>query len=275
MPQTVDLHSHTHYSDGAHAPGELVRRARAAGIDVLAITDHDSVDAWDEAVEEGRRAGVELIAGVELSATLGRKDVHILGYMFDPHNREFRDILSLLKRERRMRAERIVEKLHDMKLPLPFESVLAYAGLGAIGRPHIAAALVDNGYTSTYAEAFVTLIGDSCPAFEPKYRIAPEHAVEIIANAGGVSILAHPGWSLTEDELLQLIRAGIDGIETVHPAHDEARTAYYRGIASTYFLLETGGSDFHGGKRDDDANFGNVTVTSAVVDAMKLRLFIQ
>ncbi len=275
MAKTVDLHSHTHYSDGAHAPAELVRRAHAAGIDVLSITDHDSVDAWDEAVEAGRSVGMEIVPGVELSATLGRKDVHILGYMFDPHNREFRDILTLLKRERRLRAERIVEKLHTLKLPLSFDSVLAYAGFGAIGRPHIAAALVDNGYTTTYAEAFVTLIGDSCPAFEPKYRIAPEHAVEMIANAGGVSILAHPGWSLTEDELLQLIRAGIDGIEVVHPAHDESRRAYYRGITSTYFLLETGGSDFHGGKRDDDANLGTYTVTNAAVDAMKRRLFIQ
>ena len=212
---------------------------------------------------------------MELSATLGRKDIHILGYMIDTTNRRLLDTLDLFKKERINRAERIVEKLNRLELPLRFDTVLERAGHGAIGRPHIAAALVDEGLTANYSAAFEQYIGDEGPAFEPKYRISPEDAVEIIANAGGLSILAHPGSYINENELLLLIRAGIDGIETIHPAHDESRTRYYRGITSTYFLLESGGSDFHGGKRNDYINFGSYTVSGALVQAMKRRLFIQ
>jgi 3',5'-nucleoside bisphosphate phosphatase len=275
MAKKVDLHTHTYYSDGALSPRELVMRAREVGISAISVTDHDSIDAWEESVEAGHEAGVDVISGVELSATLGTKDIHILGYMFDPTNKALQNTLNLFKSERRVRAERIVEKLNDLDLPISFESVLERAGHGAIGRPHIAAALVDQGFTSNYTEAFISYIGDSGPAYEPKYRISPEDAVQIIASAGGISILAHPGWYISEDELLQLIRAGLDGIETVHPAHDAARSAYYRGIASAYFLLESGGSDFHGGKRDDYANFGVFTVPQEILDAMKRRLFIQ
>ncbi len=275
MSDKVDLHTHTHYSDGVLSPRELVMRAAEMGIGLLSITDHDSIDALEEAVEAGREFHVDVIPGVELSATLGNKDIHILGYLFDPKNPYLRQTLDLFKRERFSRAARIVKKLNQLDLPLSFDTVLERAGHGAIGRPHIAEALVEEGLTDTYSQAFETLIGDSGPAFEPKYRISPEDAVDIIANAGGVSILAHPGWYITEDELVQLIRAGLDGIETVHPAHDDVRRRFYSGIASTYFLLESGGSDFHGGRRNDYQNFGSFTISQDYVLAMKRRLFIQ
>jgi predicted metal-dependent phosphoesterase TrpH len=275
MANKVDLHTHTYYSDGALSPRELILRASEVGISHLSITDHDSIDGLEEAIHAGSEVGIEIIPGVELSATLGSKDVHILGYLFDPSNKALRKTLDLFRRERFGRAARIVKKLNQLDMPLSFESVLERAGHGAIGRPHIATALVEEGLTNTYSEAFESYIGDSGPAFEPKYRIAPEDAVDIIANAGGISILAHPGWYVTEDELVMLIRAGLDGIETVHPAHDKDRQRYYRGIASAYFLLESGGSDFHGGKRNDYINFGTYTVSQDVVQAMKRRLFIQ
>jgi len=275
MAVKVDLHTHTYYSDGALSPTELILRAKELGIGILSITDHDSIDAFPQALTAGEDAGIEIIPGVELSATLGTKDVHILGYMFDPTDKTLRDILDMFKRERMARAERIVEKLNRLDLPLRISTVLERAGRGAIGRPHIAAAMLDEGLTENYSEAFESYIGDRGPAYEPKYMISPEDAVEIIANAGGLSILAHPGWYITEDELLLLIRAGLDGIETVHPAHDENRSRYYRGIVSTYFLLEGGGSDFHGGNRNDYVNFGAYTVSEEIVSAMKRRLFIQ
>ncbi|MDX9759031.1 MAG: PHP domain-containing protein [Bacteroidota bacterium] len=275
MAGKVDLHTHTYFSDGALSPRELVMRAHEVGISILSVTDHDNIDGLESADAVAKDFGIEVVPGVELSSTLGTKDVHILGYLFDPSNKHLRETLEFLKKERFIRAERIVRKLNNLDLPLDFDLVVERAGYGAVGRPHIAAAMLDEGLTSEYAEAFEQYIGDSCPAFEPKYRISPEDAVDIIANAGGVSIVAHPGWYISESDLSYLIRAGIDGIEVVHPAHDQNRVRYYRGIASTYFLLESGGSDFHGGKRNDYQNFGTYSVTQDMVDAMKRRLFIQ
>jgi 3',5'-nucleoside bisphosphate phosphatase len=274
MEHKVDLHTHTYYSDGALSPEELIIRAAELGIDTISITDHDTIDALPEAIEYAREYNITVIPGVELSATLGNKDVHILGYLFDPANQPLKETLKLLKRERMHRAERIVQKLNRMDLPLSFEMVLEQAGTSAIGRPHIAAALLDEGLTTHYSEAFENLIGNSGPAYEPKYHISPENAVEIIANAGGLAFVAHPGGYIDEDELLALIRAGIDGIEVIHPGHTEEKVRFYKSVASSYFLLESGGSDFHGGKREDYANFGSYYMNSNTVEAMKRRLFI-
>ncbi|MDH7514760.1 MAG: PHP domain-containing protein [Bacteroidota bacterium] len=275
MAEKVDLHTHTYFSDGILSPRALVVLAAERGISCLSITDHDSIDGLEEATEAGREYGVEIIPGVELSATLGVKDIHILGYLFDPSNRALRTTLDLFKKERFHRAVRIVRKLNQLNIPLRFDAVLERAGHGAIGRPHIAEALVEEGLTSDYVQAFEHYIGDSGPAYEPKYRISPEDAMAIIADAGGISILAHPGWYVNEEELMQLIRAGLDGIETVHPAHDDGRRRFYRDIASAYFLLESGGSDYHGGRRNDDENFGTCVVGREIPAAMRRRLFIQ
>jgi 3',5'-nucleoside bisphosphate phosphatase len=275
MNHLVDLHTHTHYSDGALSPRDLVALAKNLGMRAMSITDHDNIDGVSEISSVAAEVGVEIIAGVELSATLGAKDIHILGYMFDPDNKNLRAILDLFKKERMIRAEKIVKRLNRFDLPLRFDTVLEYAGHGAVGRPHIAAALVDEGLIETYEKAFDDYIGDSRPAFEPKYKISPADAMEIIANAGGISILAHPGYYINDYDLSDLIRAGLDGIEVVHPAHDAERVKHYRGITSTYFLLESGGSDFHGGKRNDEINFGAYTVGYEIVEAMKRRLFIH
>lgn len=275
LNKKVDLHTHTNHSDGVLRPFELVRRAYESGISVLSITDHDSVDGFAEACDEGDKFGMEIISGVELSATLGEKDIHILGYFFDVEDRTFKNALSLFKRERFFRAERIVRKLQAMDVPLTLDSVLEKAGNASVGRPHIAMALFDEGYTETYFEAFEKYIGDYGPAHEPKYRISPEDAISFIANAGGISILAHPSKYISDDELAELIRAGVDGIEVIHPSHSPDRTKYYRGIVSEYFLLEGGGSDFHGGKRNDDHALGIYTIDIDKIEAMKRRLFIQ
>ncbi len=274
MEQKVDLHTHTYYSDGALSPEELLLRAAELGIASISITDHDTLDGYDAAVATADALDIQLLPGVELSATLGSKDVHILGYLFDPSNSHLRSTLDLLKRERLHRAEKIVRNLNRMDLPISFERVLEQAGPSAIGRPHIAAALLDEGLTSYYGQAFEDFIGERGPAYEPKYHISPVNAVEIIANAGGLAFLAHPGGYIDEDELLTLIRSGIDGIEVVHPGHDDPTMRFYKSVASSYFLLESGGSDFHGGKREDYPNFGAYYVNQSAVEAMKRRLFI-
>ncbi len=275
LNKKADMHTHTLFSDGALSPKELVRRAYVCGISILSITDHDSVDGFAEAVEEGKKLGMEIIPGVELSATLGEKDIHILGYFFDVQDPTFRNALSLFKRERFFRAERIVRKLQAIDLPLTLDSVLERAGNAAVGRPHIAAALFDEGYTASYIEAFERYIGDNGPAYEPKYRISPEDAISFIANAGGISILAHPSKYISDTELAELIRAGLDGIEVIHPSHGPDRIKYYRGIVAEYFLLEGGGSDFHGGKRNDESALGAFTIDVDQIEAMKRRLFIK
>ena len=269
----ADLHLHTHHSDGAHSPYEIVRRARNAGLTTISITDHDNVAAIDEAIAWGRQMGVDVVPGLELSVALGEKDVHLLAYFFDHTNRELLDYLTFFRHERLKRAERIVEKLNKINIPLRMESVLDQAGVGSVGRPHIASALVEEGLIDSYHHAFLKYIGTGAPAYEKKYQLNPEDAVRLVSMAGGLTFLAHPGKYTSEAEVLRLIHAGLDGIEVVHPSHSETQRAHYRKLVEQYFLLECGGSDYHGGKKNDEEVFGAFTVPIFVVDQMRRRLF--
>ncbi|MCX6144551.1 MAG: PHP domain-containing protein [Ignavibacteriales bacterium] len=269
----ADLHTHTTHSDGALSPYDLIQRAHSVGLTVLSITDHDNVGALDEAIEWGKSFDMEVITGLELSVSLGEKDVHILAYFVDRRNQDLLDYLTFFRRERLKRAERIVQKLNTLSIPLRLEAVLEQAGIGSVGRPHVANALLDGGYVGSYHEAFDRYIGTGGPAFEKKYQLSPIDAFKMITAAGGLSFLAHPGKYLNEFDLSQLIKSGLDGIEVVHPAHDEKLMWYYRGLVNQYFLLESGGSDFHGGKKNDDHTLGLYTVPMHVVETMRSRLF--
>lgn len=269
----ADLHLHTVYSDGVFTPQELIQKAAKAGLSVISITDHDNVGAIEEAIECGKSAGVEVIPGVELSIELNEKDVHLLAYFFDYKNKRMLEYLAYFREERLRRAERIVKKLNHINVPLKMDAVLDRAGIGSVGRPHIASALVDNGLIETYNEAFLKYIGTGMPAYEKKYQLSPMEAVKLIATTGGLSFLAHPGKYTSEVELLQLIDAGVDGIEVVHPSHSKSQQEFYRNLVQQYFLLESGGSDFHGGKKNDDEVLGSYTVPLQVVDEMRNRLF--
>lgn len=271
--ERADLHSHTIYSDGALTPEQLVRKAKDVGLTTLAITDHDNVGALNEAGEWGRSLGVDIIPGLELSATLGEKDVHILAYLFDPRNERLLEYLEFFRRERLKRAERIVKKLNQLNIPLTLDAVLEQAGIGSVGRPHIASALVVAGHIGSYHEAFDRFIGVGAPAYEKKYQVSPQEAVRLVAMAGGVSFFAHPGKYTTEADLVQLINVGLDGIEVIHPSHSPTMQQHYRRLANQYFLLESGGSDFHGGRKSDDSSFGAFTVPMRVVDEMRRRCF--
>ncbi len=271
--ERADLHLHSTYSDGALSPYELIQRAKGANLRTISITDHDNVNAIDDAIEIGREFGVEVIPGVELSTNVGEKEVHILGYFVDHKNVTLREHLALFRRERLRRAERIVEKLHNLNVPLKLENVLDRAGNGSVGRPHIATALVEEGLAESYREAFNKYIGYGCPAYEKKYQLSPTEALQLVATAKGLSFLAHPGKYMSDGALLHFIKEGIDGVEIVHPSHGPENIAHYRGIANEYFLLETGGSDFHGGKKNDDEFFGLFTVPADWVENMRRRLF--
>lgn len=269
----ADMHMHTTYSDGIFSPYEVIKKCKQRGLSVISITDHDSVAAFPDAIEYGKEFGVEVIPGVELSALVDDRDVHILGYFLDYTNKRLLEYLEFFRQERVKRAERIVAKLNNINVPLTIESVLNRAGHGAVGRPHIASAMVEEGFIETYHQAFDKFIGNSGPAFEKKFQLTLKDAIQLISSSGGLSFLAHPGRFTTEELLHETIRAGLDGIEVVHPSHQPSLTSYYRGVANEYFLLESGGSDFHGGKKNDDEVLGNFYIDESRVNMMKHRLF--
>lgn len=273
--QRADLHMHTTFSDGALSPNELIQRAKQAGLGIISITDHDNIAGVMDAMEIAEKLEVEVIPGVELSAHLDGREVHILGYFIDVENSSLREFLGLLREERFGRAERIVEKLHSLDVFIRMDKVLEQAGGGSIGRPHIANAIIDAGYAESHQEVFAKYIGYGCPAYVEKFQCSPEEVFSLISQVGGLSFLAHPGNSVPEQTVFRLINVGLDGIETVHPSHSADITNHYKGIVNEYFLLESGGSDFHGGRRNDDAALGQFTIPLTTVDTMRRRLFVQ
>ena len=272
MEGKADLHMHTTHSDGIYSTSELVRRAKEAGLTIISITDHDNVAAVAEAIEVGKRCDIEVIPGVELSVGVGEQEVHLLAYFFDYNNQHLLDHLAFFRIERMKRAERIVEKLNGLNVPLKLGAVLERAGTGSVGRPHIATALFEAGLTDSYHEAFYKYIGYGKPAYEKKYQISPQAAIALIASAGGLSFIAHPGNSLNEAVLLEFINEGIDGIEVIHPSHSPERVMHYSGIVNEYFLLASGGSDFHGGRKNDNDILGKYYVSLDHVQEMRRRL---
>ena len=273
MNTRADLHTHTTKSDGAHTPHELVLKAKSVGLSIISITDHDSINALDEAIVLGSELGIEVITGTELSAAYNGNEIHILGYFIDHHNKHLLESLSYFREERLKRVARIVHKLNKLNIPVTIESVLEHAQGAAVGRPHIANALVDGGHATSYQQAFNKYIGDGRPAFEKKTAVTPEETVKLIAEAGGLSFLAHPGRSISEETIIHLINAGLDGIEVIHPSHTPQLVEYYRGIVNEYCLLESGGSDYHGGLKGDDQYFGEIGLPIEKVDMMRNRLF--
>lgn len=271
----ADLHSHTFYSDGYHTPEELIIKAKAAGLTHLAITDHDNVDAIEEALALAKEHGIELVPGVEISAEHNGRETHILAYFIDHKNTELLNYLQNFRKERMHRAEKIVEKLNEHEVPIRIEDVLKNSkGNGSVGRPHIAMALVEGGFVNNYYEAFSKFIGDDRPAYVRKPNIFSKDAIALINRCGGLSFIAHPGKSLrNNNSLFEMIEFGIDGIETIHPSHTDYDIEYFRDITSQYFLLESGGSDFHGGRINDASILGKYYITEHKITAMKNRLF--
>ncbi|MGD8305805.1 MAG: PHP domain-containing protein [Ignavibacteria bacterium] len=271
MKNKVDLHSHTNYSDGFYTPGELLERAKKVGIDILSITDHDSVNAIAEANVIGRKLGIEIVPGVEISSDLRGAEVHILGYFININNKDLEHYLEFFREERILRASRIISKLNNLGISLTLDDVLKIAKNSAVGRPHIAQAMVEKKQVESYFEAFNKYIKNGGPAYEKKVHLSPQSAFKIISDAGGLSFIAHPA-NMPQNLIKELIEAGADGIEVIHPSHNNELVRFYRGIVNEYYLLESGGSDFHGGKRNDDDKFGNFYTSIRAVEAMKSRL---
>jgi len=268
MIDKVDLHTHTTHSDGFYTPEELILKAKLLGIKAISITDHDSISAFSEASAIGKKTGVEVIPGVELSTDIGESEVHILGYLFDTKDKDLKGYLKFFREERYKRACRIIEKLNSLGFTLSIDEIKLANKNSAIGRPHIAKLLYDKGYVKTYIEAFNKFIGNGCPAHIKKVHLSPQSAFKIIKDAGGLSFIAHPG-KMPETLLKDLIDAGVDGIEVIHPSHSPSKVNFYKGVVNSFYLLSSGGSDFHGGKREDDKNFGKYYVGYEILENLK------
>jgi hypothetical protein len=251
----IDLHAHSNRSDGTFEPAEVVRLAAERGLDVVALTDHDTTDGLDEALGAGEELGLEVVPGVELSAEHEATSVHVLCYWMDASNPELQAELSRLRDERFRRGEQMVERLRALGLPVSFERVREIAAGGTIVRPHVAQAMVEAGIVTTEQEAFDRYIGDGSPAHVPKHALDPVDALALILGAGGVCVLAHPGmWgeqgSVPQELIERMAGAGMQGLEVEHVDHTPEQRERYRVLARRLDLIPTGGSDCHGTRYD-------------------------
>lgn len=265
----ADLHTHTWCSDGRLAPEDLVRKVYDCGIRALAVTDHDTIDGLVEARAAGDRLGVEIIPGVELSVTLDEREIHLLGYCFDSTNRDLVAHLRAFRTRREERAERIIDLLNKQGAALRLEDVDVHVRGGIIGRPHIAQALVARGLVGTYEQAFAWYLKDFGPAFVPKPLFPAAEALALLHAAGGIGVLAHPGSRVTGRMIGTLTRAGLDGLETVHPSHSLSLTRQFRDVVRERGLIETGGSDYHGFRPGEEKNIDRYSIPYNRLDGIR------
>lgn len=260
----ADLHMHTTRSDGSDPPERVVEVAAKVGLSVIAITDHDTVSGQREAARAGERYGVKTIAGVEISTYLGESSVHILGYMMDTKNDDFKHMLAANTTGRRDRMDRMVAKLNSLGYKIELDNLLEYIGEATVGRALLARFLVDRGFFANMNQVFDRVLGDGKAAYEPVAQVTPEEAIMVVKAAGGVTSLAHPGYTGIDSYIEKLVEAGLDAIEVESPQHTSDDKAKFRAIAEKMDLIETGGSDYHGGKLAGRA-IGSVRVAAEQV----------
>jgi len=241
----VDLHTHSTASDGARTPRDVVRAARELGLAALALTDHDTVDGLADARAEGQELGVRVVAGIELSAVEGDIETHVLGLHLQDTGRLDAQLHSL-RAMRLTRAERIVSRLNELGVRVTLEDVLLQSGGGAVGRPHIARALVNDGWAADMRAAFDRYLGNGKAAFVAKDRLSIGDAIAMIHAAGGLAILAHPGQSGNRKRIETLVGLGLDGVEVRHPSHNSEDVARLLALVEHFRLTPSGGSDWHG-----------------------------
>lgn len=270
----ADLHMHTNFSDGKLTPKQLVNQALKVGLQIISITDHDNINGLQEAIEYGERVGVKVIPGVELSSTHRDREVHILGYFIDYENEKLLKFLTTLRYARITRLEKMISKLNDLGSKITMEDIMVDLTEDiSVGRPHIAKALVREGFVKSTAEAFIKYIGDNKLAYVKKPAPPAAEAIKLISEIGGLSFIAHPGKIVRGEMLDELLKEGLDGIEVIHPSHTSEDVEYFSAIASQNFLLVSGGSDFHGLNQKEYGYFGNYIVPSHYILNMRRRLF--
>jgi predicted metal-dependent phosphoesterase TrpH len=258
----ADLHVHSSASDGRLSPTELIEAAACVGIDVLSLTDHDCVDGIEEALLAAERfPSMTVIPGVELSTDVPKGEIHVVGHFINYRDPDLLTTLERLRGARRTRAQRIVAKLGDMGLPLDWERVLQLAGSGAIGRPHIAQAMLERGHVTSLREAFDKYISREGPAYVTREKITPTEAVQLVVDAGGLPILAHPADIHPLEGLIpELQKAGLVGLESHYGGYTGKTTRYLASLCDKYGLIACGGSDYHGLDDAHEVPLGGVDV---------------
>ena len=253
-----DLHTHSTVSDGLLSPAELVHEAAAAGITYFAITDHDSTDGLAEAQQAAAQyPGLTLIPGIELSTDIPEGEAHILGYLLDIENPELQATLASFRDDRLGRAMQMVENLGKLGVPVSWERVTEIAGDGAIGRPHIAQALMEAGHVPTIREAFDRYISNDGPAYAGRRKMPPEEAIDLIRQYGGMAALAHPKETPKVESLLPgWVEAGLVGMEVYYGLYPDDLRAHLKALADQHGLLALGGSDYHGPGRAAECPLG-------------------
>jgi predicted metal-dependent phosphoesterase TrpH len=242
----VDLHMHSTASDGAKTPEAVVAAAIAAGLSAIALTDHDTVAGMAAARAAGERSKIRIITGVELSAVEGDLETHVLGLHLADVT-ELEHLLGDLRTMRLKRAVAMVERLNALGVTVTMDAVLANAAGGAIGRPHVARAIVSGGFASDFKQAFERYLGNGRAAYVPKEKLSIADAVGMIHRSGGLAVLAHPGSLATRERIAAFAQVGLDGIEVLHPSHSWEDSQRLDALAAEFQLVRSGGSDWHGG----------------------------
>ncbi len=276
---SIDLHTHSNFSDGTMTPTELVSLAQYKKISALALTDHDTMAGNDEAVRAGAKMGVEVIPGIEMSVNHGQYEYHILGYWADAGNSVLAAALLRLQGARAERNDKILAKLNDLNIPITAEELQVVSEQGQTGRPHIARILIDKGVVKTMSQAFDQFLKKGEAAYASRFSFSASEAIALIRQAGGLAVLAHPAQNDPELSrlpviLAELAPAGLDGIELYYPTHSNKMKKKLRVLAAQHELLLTGGSDYHGDVRPGTSLAGgkNIFVPPELLAKMKERL---
>ena len=268
----ADLHIHTHFSDSTLSPSEVIEQAYKADLYAIAITDHDTIDGIKPSLKAAEKYGIEVISGVELSSEINGKDVHILGYFFDYENLLLNEKLNLMQEIRVERMKKMIEKLYGLGVKdITLEEVCLLAQSKAVGRPHLASVLMKKKKVGTTKEAFDKFLAEGAAAYVPKFQQSPLEAIELIHQAGGLCVLAHPMFTSMDEIIPALVKSGLDGIEAYYPHCSLNVVNFYEGLAKKNNIFVTGGSDSHG-KARPQTFIGRIKLPYTFVEGMKEKL---
>ncbi|MFQ5868055.1 MAG: PHP domain-containing protein [bacterium] len=269
----VDLHIHSTFSDGTLTPEEIVKYASRMGLAAIAITDHDNTDGTLSAIRAGKKLGVEVVPGVELSVepeSPQDEEIHIMGYYMNWQDENFQEKLRHFREARRGRAHQILEKLGRLGIKIDPQQLFELAGKGSVGRMHVAKVLREEGFVRYLQEAFDLYLAYGKPAYIPKLRLPSQEAIELISRIGGISVIAHPVYGGNSREIIQKLKGfALDGIEVYYPHHTPEDVKRFQSWAKEFGLLITGGSDCHGGTVDDEVLIGSPRVPYEILEQLK------
>lgn len=274
---SADLHIHTTFSDGSYRPEEIVDMAEKNDFKTIAISDHDTLDGINPAIDYASNKDIEVIPAIEFSTFEGKAEIHILGYFIDHEDESLRKKVKKIFDSRKIRAQKMVKLLNNQDIDITYNEVKNMAGDDYIGRPHIAKLMIKKGYINEMKDAFTDqYIGNGGKAYVEKYKLSPIEAIDLILKTGGIPVLAHPvfinhGEAMDIQDIKKLKENGLLGIEVYHSKHNEKTEKYYKGIAEDLNLLITGGSDFHG-ENSPGVYLGDIRLSNEYIDELKKKI---